>query len=340
MIQLRDDTLTFSFPDIHPGARLDISFQRTLRIPDDDRDWPLPPGIGHFPLRKVDDFAERAPKPWLAHGGVMLPMYQAEAMWLSFDPAYVSGHETRYPFAIQIAAGKVNAASGEAWSDKLVAEPQSYLVAPQQPWLDGFCVEKGIIRQFVAMPLGAGYSAEEQLTGRAETGGLQILVRPMQRAEFERRFPKARRRRSVPEPNMICCAPACMPDMGLGAGGRMRQSIETDPFGIDAWDTARSRCFVHLANALVWNAITGEQPPHPAPTAATYTRSGLPWFDWYDERSRPIDGATRLALLKTIRQLGAEKGDMPLPENEAVMPEDIIALRRALPPGYVREANW
>jgi hypothetical protein len=40
------------------------------------------------------------------------------------------------------------------------------------------------------MPLGAGYSAEEQLTGEAEYGGLQMLVYPMKAEVFERRFPK------------------------------------------------------------------------------------------------------------------------------------------------------
>jgi hypothetical protein len=43
-------------------------------------------------------------------------------------------------------------------------------VAPKHPWLDGYCVEKGVIRQFVAIPLGEGYSLEEQLTGEAEFG--------------------------------------------------------------------------------------------------------------------------------------------------------------------------
>ena len=65
MIELRQDHLVFSFPDVHPDARLTIDFQRTLRIPDDDRTYPLPPGLGSFPLRHVDDFAERLPGTWL-----------------------------------------------------------------------------------------------------------------------------------------------------------------------------------------------------------------------------------------------------------------------------------
>ena len=64
------------------------------------------------------------------------------------------------------------------------------MVSSEQPWLDGYCVEKGLIRQFVAMPLGSGYSAEEQLSGKAEHGGMQIIVYPMKKSVFEKRFPE------------------------------------------------------------------------------------------------------------------------------------------------------
>ena len=46
MIELRDDELVFSFPEVHPQATLSIQFQRTLRIPDDNKTYPLPPGLG------------------------------------------------------------------------------------------------------------------------------------------------------------------------------------------------------------------------------------------------------------------------------------------------------
>jgi len=97
-------------------------------------------------------------------------MYQSEAMWLDFT-AY-----SDYPFVLKVAAGKVNAATGEDWEDGLHRGPQDYLLVPGQPWLDGYAVEKGVIRQFVAMPLGEGYSAEEQVHGTAEFGGVQLLA--------------------------------------------------------------------------------------------------------------------------------------------------------------------
>ena len=61
MIELQYDRLRFSFPDLHPDAKCEIAFQRTLRIPDDDKAWPLPPGLGRFPIVHVDDFAAALP---------------------------------------------------------------------------------------------------------------------------------------------------------------------------------------------------------------------------------------------------------------------------------------
>ena len=115
-------------------------------------------------MQHVDDHANKLPTSWLEHGGIFFPMYQAEALWINFS----SWHQ--YPFAVKIAAGKINAVSGENWSDKLNHPPpsgnvpQDYLAIPEQPWLDGFSIGEGLIRQFVAMPLGEGYTAEEQLT--------------------------------------------------------------------------------------------------------------------------------------------------------------------------------
>jgi len=134
MIELNHDQLVIHFPEVHEEARLAINFQRTLRIPDDGRTYPLPAGLGPFPLRHVDDHPRTAPQQWIEHGGVMLPMYQAEALWVCFNGSY--------PFAIKIAAGKINAVTGEDWRDGLHRDPQDYVTAPDQPWLDGYCVKK------------------------------------------------------------------------------------------------------------------------------------------------------------------------------------------------------
>jgi len=343
MIELKRDRLLFSFPEVHPEAKLEIGFQRTFRIPDDGKTYPLPPGFGYFPLCHVDDHAHRVPSDWLERGGIMLPMYQSEAMWLLFTPHQVDRRWTSYPFAIKVAAGKINAVSGKGWSDGLNVRPQDYIVAPGQPWLDGFCVEKGLIRQFVAMPLGAGYTAEEQLTGRAEYGGLQIVVYPMKSEVFERRFPEGERSWDFDlslSPRAAACAPASRV-MGLAPGGRMKQEIYSDSFGIDDWDlNHKSRCFVHIANSLVWREITGRHPPTTPPTAREYSKAGLPWFDYYDDKAQALDGAKELAGLKSVARLGREKGEVPLPNNESVTAETVIKLRAHLRKDEVREGAF
>ena len=163
MIELIHEELIFRFPEVHEDAVCTIGFQRTLRIPDDNRDYPLPPGLGAFPLSHVDDYRERVPEAWVNHGGIFFPMYQAEAMWINFDSSY--------PMAVKVAAGKIDALTGEDWKNEISEQPQDYLVVPEQPWLDGFCVGEGLIRQFVAMPLGEGYSAEGATDRRGPTRG-------------------------------------------------------------------------------------------------------------------------------------------------------------------------
>jgi len=328
MITLVRNSLVFRFPEVHENAVLSIECQRTLRIPDDGKDYPLPPGLGRFPLRHVDDFAERVPPKWRKRGGVMMPMYQSEAMWLNFTGSY--------PFAIKIACGLINAVTGKPWKDGLHKRPQDYVVVPEQPWLDGFCVEEGVIRQFVAMPLGSGYTAEEQLTGEAEHGGLQLMVYPMKKEAYERY--RSRLEEAIGIDYCMMVAPSA-PGMGLAPGGRMRQQIYKDPHKLSDWDKEHySRCFVHMANSLVWHEITGEWPPHPPPTAKEYTEAGLPWFDYYDDL-KALKGSELLAGLKSVIEMAKEKGQVVVPDNESLTPENVVDLSPEEAKNRVREWN-
>ena len=321
MIELLNDRLVFSFPEVHPEAKLSIDFQRTLRIPDDNKTYPLPPGLGSFPLKHVDDYSKNVPAAWNDHGGVMLPMYQAEALWIYFSGTYIEDRYHEYPFAVKIASGKINAVDGLSWADGLSQDPQNYIVSPEQPWIDGYCVERGTIRQFVAMPLGKGYTAEEQITGKGDVGGLQIQVFPMKRDRFEKYFP-VRPKLEYSE-DICCCEPfgdvgyANKLEMGLAPGGKMKQEIYDDPYKLDDWDlTQPSRCFIHIANSHVWSTITGDKPPTKPPTAKEYADAGLPWFDYYDENHNALKGSKKLAGLKSVKEMGDGNGESPLPENE------------------------
>ncbi len=327
MIELRENELVFRFPEVHEDAVLKIEFQRTLRIPDDNREYPLPPSLGTFPLRHVDDSADRLPAEWSRHGGVFLPMHQAEAMWINFT--------ADYPMAVKVATGKINALTGEPWRDGLSAEPQDYLVVPDQPWLDGFCVEKGLIRQFVAMPLGEGYSAEEQLTGEAQHGGLQIAVYPMTTSEYEAMRNACLRLQSDEVAYSMIGSPIA--DMGLAPGGLMRQEIYEDEYGFGAWDrSVRSRCFVHILNSVQFLSVTGDIPPQHAPTASEYAEAGLPWFDYYGGDLKALEGAKTLIGLDSVAATRFKKGGGVLPGNDPLKP----AVIQKLSANQVREGEF
>ncbi|MEW5965460.1 MAG: hypothetical protein AB1720_00450 [Pseudomonadota bacterium] len=316
MLVLQNDKLQFSFPEVHPDATCGIHFQRTLRIPDDSRSYPLPPGLGPFPLFHVDDYAAGLPAAWTEHGGVFFPMYQAEAMWIRFDAW------SDYPCAVKVAAGKIDAVTGAPWSPGLSDSPQNYMVVPDQPWMDGFCVQKGLIRQFVAMPLGEGFTAEEQIAGHAEHGGLQLIVYPMRRQHYEALLA----RRSVPQNCPIVCEYSLGSEgMGLAPGGLMRQEIYGDKHGLDVWDMNHaSRCFVHIVNSARFEAITGQKPPTLPPTARDYTDAGLPWFEYYAPTLEALSGSPTLAGLDSLAAAIIKKGLGPLHGNEPASTSKVI----------------
>jgi hypothetical protein len=288
---------------VHADARFSVSFMRTLRIPDDGRDYPLPAGLGRFPMARVDDLggggAASAPRRWREDGGVVLPMYQSEAMWLSFDS------DTGYPFAVKVLAGAVCAVSGEDWQPGLVRDPQNYVVVPEQPWLDGFCVAKGRIRQFVAEPLGEGRTVEERLTGEARVGGLQIVVTPMKAEVWDR----MERDRPVFGFHGVdaCMSPlADSLEMGLGAGGSMLQEIYEDPYDADVWDERHTQsCFVRIVQAQRWRDVTGHPVPHPPISKERYSAAGIPWFGYFDADLEVLNGGTRLGELDVPGWSGA-----------------------------------
>ena len=132
-----------------------------------------------------------------------------------------------------------------------------------------------------------------------------------------------------------------MPDMGLAPGGKMIQDIYEDPYKYEDWDqSVSSRCFVHLANSLVWRSLTGKEPPTVPFTSKEYTRRVFPWFDYYNDKATSIDGSDKLKGTKSVAQIGKDKGDNPLPENESVDVQTVIHLQKKLAKDQVREGAF
>ena len=125
--------------------------------------------------------------------------------------------------------------------------------------------------------------------------------------------------------------------MGLAPGGRMKQEICDDPYGLDAWDQRHgSRCFVSLLNSAQWMAVTGERPPIEPPDGA-----GLP-------PPAACPGSTGMAVMRgpwPAARVSGGSGASPstprktgqgvLADNETVAAAPVIALGK---PRRVRES--
>lgn len=307
-VQVKHDSLFFC-----DGFAL--NFQRTLRIPDDGKIYPLPPGLGPFPVCQVKDYEKRVPQEWIDHGGVFIPMYQREALWISFQPRYWK------PNAVKVAVGKVNAVSAKPWEQKLLPGENDYLVCPPQPWLDGINAGEGYIRQFVAMPLGMGYTVEAQVTGEEKFGGVQIIVYEPKPGKFpDQPPPRQVSYAMLGIREMVPPTPAARSaEMGLAAGGKMKQKIYPDPHGIDTWDQENyGRVFVHIVNSLMYREITGMEPPPTTVTAKTYAQYSLPWFDLYDEKMGDITAPEEFEQIKTVKEIDKGKEVTPQQDDESI----------------------
>lgn len=362
-----DDTETNSFTN-----GFSLNFQRTLRIPDDGKTYPLPPGLGQFPIKRVEDYADKVPESWRKRGGVFIPMYQREALWISFNS------RVWRPNALKIAIGKVNAVSGEPWDQSLKQaetpdndaranvpkalselmrqavgnttqsqKPQpDYVVCPPQPWLDGINAGDGFIKQFVAMPLGMGYTVEGQVTGKEEFGGIQIIVYEPKPGKFADEPPPTQEAKLGLSFDAMQAPPSPMAasgaEMGMGAGGKMKQKIYPDPHGIDTWDAENyGRVYVHIVNSMAYREITGEEPPKTPITAKTYAQYNYPWFDLYDEQLGDVSSPDTLKNVKSVKEMDAEKGFDPQQDDDTVnVPDDNVKKLPLNHPGEVEDGEW
>ncbi|KAH7410930.1 hypothetical protein BKA64DRAFT_704043 [Cadophora sp. MPI-SDFR-AT-0126] len=165
------------------SKKIELGFSRTLRVPEDGILYNPPVLLSPFPLINseeliVDRLSLRR------KGGLIVPLWQREALAMTFsgEPPLYRHMKVPADFAIKIYAGSVNAVSGTTHKPSAEDDAQDYVLAPLQNRLDGFLVRTGVVKQFVSMPLGSGYTAEGQITGQEVFGGLQILIAPRFRA--------------------------------------------------------------------------------------------------------------------------------------------------------------
>jgi hypothetical protein len=285
---------------IQIGRHFLVAFQRTLRVPEDGKVYPLPPGLGRLPVIVLDIPELGAQSPAFA-----IPLYQREAMWLAF------GGSWWHPHAVQVSVGGINAIDGARWPAELSSSPQNYIVTPTQPWLDGINAGAGHVRQFVALTLDDPRTIEAQLSGSGKFGGLQLRVFPPKPGRFPEREP--------PRPPIKRAAGA---SMGLGAGGKIAQRIYADPHGLETWDTSQPiTLWMQILNSIQFKLLTGVKPPPSVIASEIYAKYHLPWFELYDEDQKALAQSDLLASV--VPTGGSSEGKKTVPMRE----EDVRIIR-------------
>jgi ubiquitin len=81
------------------------------------------------------------------------------------------------------------------------------------------------------------------------------------------------------------------PEMGIGAGGSIRQTTVKDPYEPHVWDPDGATIFnIQILNYAVFESVTGMEPPESPITARTYAEHGFPHYEIYNEQPSGIKG--------------------------------------------------
>ncbi|MEJ7605834.1 MAG: hypothetical protein WKF37_06120 [Bryobacteraceae bacterium] len=256
-------------------GRASFRLERTLRVPSEGGPYPLPPTFGPFPIRRLRGHTAT----------YFVGLHPWEALWFAFEAAAWK------PNALQVFSGGVNVLTGDTSGPVLSERPQNYLVVPDQPWLDGFKTDTGIVNQFVAAPLGLGKTVEEQLGQNPELSGLQIRVIEPKAGRFPARAPRGFNSLESYQEGVV----------GLAAGGKIEQKIYPDSYGLETWDEKNDRSLrLLLLDGAGFHNLTGESLPDSPISAADYNRMGLPWFRLHDQLKLDIEATP---ALKSIAKL-------------------------------------
>jgi hypothetical protein len=336
---------------------LEITFHRTVRVPNGRQPSNLPPSLGRIELYRVSKYAERCPKNWESEGYFMA-LHDIEAMWMSFTP--------QQPVALLVGAGGTNALNGEKLGTTLAKG--NYVVAPPQPWLDGWKDTDGTVYQFVATPYkkGEGRSVAEQLMREeSKTGAIGIalfnpkdvkalkpILPPMEgycgsimdndfhwthtaggyahkealvhffaettKIECSATQDSAEKLVAPSTKARVVGAGLKFSEMGIGRGGKIIQKIYPDPYGLNVWQVEPSATLaIYLVNASIFEQITGKKMPDPVSHDAYQGH----WFGMKDSQQGDIAGTQKFSGLKSAVFPATELKDEEEKPEQAAMGE-------------------
>ena len=124
-------------------------------------------------------------------------------------------------------------------------------------------------------------------------------------------------------------------EMGLAAGGRMRQHLYPDPHGLDTWDQGNyGRVFVHIVNSQLWREITGRAVPAHARRRPRLHQRRLPLVRALRRPARATSRPpTMLANVKSVAQKDAQHGFTGQQDDAPLQTPNVKPLGNSVPDG-------
>lgn len=101
-------------------------------------------------------------------------------------------------------------------------------------------------------------------------------------------------------------APPKVKEMGIAAGGLIRQAIEPDGHPADTWDVGAAILLnLQILNSESFSEATGLPPPTTPVDAATYADHGYPFFEIWGEERTGVQG--EFGEVRSVAQIEAER---------------------------------
>ena len=271
--------------DLEIGSLL-LTFYKTVRVRDNNEISNLPPNLGEFDVYKVADY-ENCPKNWDKEA-YFIAMQDKEAMWMGF--------QCLEPISILIGTSDINALSGKKFENKL--EKGNYMTVPPQPWLDGWKGDDGSVYQFVATKTGENKTVGEQILKTTDHSLIISVFKAKNPKDLKFKNPSTKwgdsEAGNLEYAASNCCRSLCCSDMGLGKGGKIKQKVYEDPYGVEAWQEKLEKSLkVYLINALEFSCITGMELPV---SAENYNGT---WYGLDDDNIKDLPGSEIFKNLKS-----------------------------------------
>lgn len=94
-------------------------------------------------------------------------------------------------------------------------------------------------------------------------------------------------------------------DMGIAAGGLIKQSVKRDRYAATSWEPDCTAVFnIQILNSECFRNVVGEAPPNTPISAATYAQHGFPYYKLWDEQSSGVEGD--FSYVKSVNELDLE----------------------------------